>query len=92
MGDRVKFLAYCIEIYKDAKKISGKQAFSLFEEYGVLDYVMDCYGALHTTGSQYTINDIDEFIASRREALSHHNYDAVGSDREQQKDIGGCSI
>jgi hypothetical protein len=26
----------------------------------------DCYGALHTTGEQYTIEDIDEFIASRQ--------------------------
>ncbi|GHV28694.1 hypothetical protein FACS1894167_06440 [Synergistales bacterium] len=65
MRDEVKFLAYCIEIYKDAKKINGKQAFTLFEKYGVLDYVIDCYGALHTTGAQYTVNDIDGFIASR---------------------------
>ncbi|MDR1917139.1 MAG: DUF3791 domain-containing protein [Synergistaceae bacterium] len=65
MKDEVKFLAYCIEIYKDAKKISGKQVFALFEKYGVLDYVIDCYGALHTTGPQYTVNDIDGFIASR---------------------------
>jgi hypothetical protein len=65
MKDEVKFLAYCVEIYKDAKKISGKQVFSLFEQCGVLDYVMDCYGALHTTGPQYTVNDIDEFIAAQ---------------------------
>jgi hypothetical protein len=32
----------------------------------VMDYVLDYYGALHTTGAQYTIEDIDEFIASRK--------------------------
>jgi hypothetical protein len=66
MNDETKFMTYCIEIYKSAKKMTGKDVFNLFEKYGVLDYVIDCYGALHTTGAQYTIEDIDEFIASRR--------------------------
>jgi hypothetical protein len=66
MDDKTKFLAYCVEIYKSAKKMTGKEAFNLFEKHGVLDYVIDCYGALHTTGAQYVIEDIDEFMASRQ--------------------------
>jgi hypothetical protein len=66
MDDKTKFLVYCVEIYKSAKKMTGKDVFNLFEKYGVLDYVLDCYGALHTTGAQYTIEDIDAFIASRQ--------------------------
>jgi hypothetical protein len=69
MDDETKvlaFLAYCVEIYKRAKNMTGRDVFNLFEKYGVLDYVTDCYGALHTTGAQYTIEDIDEFIASRK--------------------------
>jgi hypothetical protein len=69
MDDETKFLvflAYCVEIYKSAKNMTGRDVFNLFEKYGVLDYVTDCYGALHTTGAQYTIEDIDEFIASRK--------------------------
>jgi hypothetical protein len=59
-------MAYCVELYKSAKKMTGKEVFNLFEKYDVLDYVINCYGALHTTGAQYTIEDIDEFIASRK--------------------------
>jgi hypothetical protein len=66
MDDKTKFMAYCVEIYKSAKKMTGKEVFNLFEKYGVLDYVIDCYSALHTTGAQYTVEDIDEFIASRQ--------------------------
>jgi hypothetical protein len=66
MNDEIKFMAYCIEIYKSAKKMTGKEVFNLFEKYGVLDYILDCFGALHTTGAQYTIEDIDEFIAARK--------------------------
>ncbi|MDR1133817.1 MAG: DUF3791 domain-containing protein [Synergistaceae bacterium] len=58
-------MAYCVEIYKNAKKMTGKNVFNLFEKYGVLGYVIDCYGALHTIGAQYTIEGIGEFIASR---------------------------
>jgi hypothetical protein len=61
------FLAYCIESYKTAKRYTGKQVISLFDRYGVLDYIIDCTGALHTTGEQYIIQDIDEYIAARAE-------------------------
>ncbi|MDR2841259.1 MAG: DUF3791 domain-containing protein [Paludibacter sp.] len=62
MNDKTKFLAYCIEIYRRAKGLTGKQVYLLFVKFGVLNYVIDAYGALHTTGSQYTIDDIDKFI------------------------------
>jgi hypothetical protein len=69
MGEQASFLIYCLEIYKTAKKLSGKEVIALFEKCGVIDYVTDCYGALHTTGSQYTINGIDEFIEEQKKAL-----------------------
>jgi hypothetical protein len=66
MDETTPFLIYCLEIYKTAKNLTGKQVVELFEQYGVMDYLIDCYGALHTTGAQYTIEDIDEFIAVRQ--------------------------
>ncbi len=30
---------------------------------------MDCYGALHTTGTNYIINDIDLYIEERQVAV-----------------------
>jgi hypothetical protein len=63
MSNELKFLAYCVEIYKSAKKMSGEAAYSLFEKYNALDYIKECYGALHTTSAQYTIDNIDEFIS-----------------------------
>jgi hypothetical protein len=62
MNNKTKFLAYCIEIYRNAKGLTGKQTYMLFAKFDVLNYVIDCYGALHTTGPQYTIDDIDKFI------------------------------
>lgn len=62
MSSELKFLAFCVEIYKNAKKINGKEAFAIFEKYNVLNYIKECYGALHTTSSQYIVDNIDEFI------------------------------
>jgi hypothetical protein len=37
----------------------------LFEKFKVLDYIIACYGALHTTGGKYIVEDIDLFIGAR---------------------------
>ena len=62
MAAELKFLAFCIEIYKSAKKISGAEAYNIFAKNNVFDYIKECYGALHTTSSQYIVDNIDEFI------------------------------
>ena len=61
-----KFLVYCIEIYKSAYKISGKEVVQTFSQYGILDYIVKCYGALHTTGPEYIIEDIASFIEEQK--------------------------
>jgi hypothetical protein len=38
----------------------------LFSQYKILDYLVDCYGALHTTGPEYIIEDIVGLIEERR--------------------------
>lgn len=63
MVDKLNFIVYCIEEYKYAKGMCGKDVISLFNRCGVLDYIRDYYDALHTTGSQYIIDDIDGLIA-----------------------------
>jgi len=62
---KVWFLSLCIEIYKQAKGMSGQEAFNYLSENGAVDYIIDCADALHTTGHLYIINSIDEFIFSR---------------------------
>ena len=63
-----KFLVYCLETYKAAKNMTGKQVIDIFKHYGVTDYVLSCYEALHTTGAKYIIEDIDLFIEARQAA------------------------
>jgi len=67
MENVTKFLVYCIEIYKTAKKLNGKQVIQLFNQFGILDFIVRCYGALHTTGPEYIIEDISGYIEEQRQ-------------------------
>lgn len=69
MSRQGDFLVYCIEQYKSAKSLSGKQVSELFSQYQVWDYIYSCFEALHTTGANYIVEDIDLYIEARRAAL-----------------------
>ncbi|MEN6620833.1 MAG: DUF3791 domain-containing protein [Smithella sp.] len=65
MSKNLPFLVYCIEDYKTQKRMTGRAPMELFKKYGVQNYIYDCYDALHTTGPNYIVNDIDNFIRER---------------------------
>ena len=69
MSEADKFLIYCIEMYRRAKHISGRDAYELFRSTNADDYVRRSYGALHTTGEQYILADIDGYISSKESRL-----------------------
>ena len=62
MSRQGDFLIYCTEQYKTAKNLTGKQVSALFSRYRVWDYIYSCFEALHTTGANYIVEDIDLFI------------------------------
>jgi hypothetical protein len=70
MSQRGNFLIYCIEQYKSAKDLTGKQVSELFTRYNVWDYIYSCFEALHTTGEKYIVEDIDQYIEARRLELA----------------------
>lgn len=61
-----KFLSYCTERYKSAKGLTGQQVSELFTRYRVWEYIYSCFEALHTTGENYIIEDIDLYIEARQ--------------------------
>ena len=70
MDEITPFIVYCIEEYKTAENLSGKEVIELFNRYHVLDYIRAFYTSLHTTGRQYIVNDIKLFIRSRQSSSS----------------------
>lgn len=66
MSREGNFMIYCVEQYKSAKKLNGKQVSELFNRYQVWDYIYSCFEALHTTGVNYIVEDIDLYIEARQ--------------------------
>lgn len=66
MDKTTRFMVFCIEEYKKSEKLSGKQVMILFNKFRVLDYIISYYEALHTTGIQYIVEDINLYIDARK--------------------------
>ncbi len=66
MSETARFKVFCLERYKNEHRMKGGEAFRLFKEYGVLDYLGAFYDVLHSFGDKYIVADIDEFIAARQ--------------------------
>ena len=62
MSGNAEFIAYCLEEYKAAKGMTGKEVITLFKQYNIIDYIVSCYGALHTMGGLAITEDIDSLI------------------------------
>ena len=70
MSKETAFTVFCLENYKMHRNLSGKQVLTLFDRYGVFDYIREFYDVLHTTGYNYINNDIDIYLKSRGYTLS----------------------
>ena len=60
--EKLYFLSCCVEAYKMRHGMSGEAVFTLFDEKGVTQYLMEYYDVLHTQGEKWIVADIDEFI------------------------------
>ena len=69
MSKEGNFLIFCIEQYKSAKNLNGKQVMEIFRKYRISEYIVSCFEALHTTGTNYIIEDIDLYIEARQAVL-----------------------
>ena len=68
MSKEGHFLIFCIEQYKSAKKLTGRQVVNLFSKYRVSEYIISCFEALHTAGANYIVEYIDLYIEARNPA------------------------
>ncbi len=67
MSEQLRFKVFCVEEYKTAHGLKGRDAVRLFRQYGVLDYIGEFFDILHSYGGNYIVQDIDQFIQSRQE-------------------------
>ncbi|MCT4617879.1 MAG: DUF3791 domain-containing protein [Marinisporobacter sp.] len=66
MDKMIDFTVFCLESYKRAHNLTGKDALKVFDDYKVFDYIKSFYDVLHSTGQEYIVKDIDMYIHSRK--------------------------
>ena len=66
MDKIIDFKVFCLESYKLAHNLTGKEALKVFRDNNVFDYIQSFYDVLHSTGQDYIVEDIDVFIKSRQ--------------------------
>lgn len=60
------FLSFCIEQYKNAKKISGRESMEILDNSGALDYLEKCYEPIHTQSPQWILQEIEDYLNSHK--------------------------
>lgn len=62
-NDRLYFVSFCIEQYKQHAGISGEQAAELLFRSGIAEYLNDHFDVLHTQSRQWLMEEIDNRLA-----------------------------
>lgn len=70
--DHVKFEVFCMEIYRTAKKLSGRELIDFFDRYKVFDFIERCGDVLHCQCEADIITDIDEYIRNRADSKAEN--------------------
>ena len=62
MLKHMDFVVYCIEEYRNAKKLTGRQVIAIFNKYRVYDFIESSYDALHTYGGDEIAWNISQYM------------------------------
>lgn len=57
------FLSFCIEQYKHAHSLGGRQAMEKLAASGTLDYLATCYESIHTQSPEWIMEEIEDYMS-----------------------------
>lgn len=60
------FKVFCLENYREQKKVTAKEALLLFSSYGVFDFLYDNFEMLHTQDTEYILDTITTYISKKK--------------------------
>ena len=64
---KLEFVSFCIEQYKMATKQTGCKVEQLFQQRGVIDFLIDNYEVLHTQSAQFIQEEIVEYLNNHQQ-------------------------
>lgn len=67
---KMEFVSFCIEEFKVRHQINGGAVAELFDQTGVLDFLLEGWDVLHTQGKDYVQETIERFLRKEKEKIS----------------------
>lgn len=64
---KLEFVSFCIEQYKMATNSTGRDVEQMFQQMGVIEFLLEHYEVLHTQGEQAILNEIDEYLKNHQQ-------------------------
>ena len=64
---KLEFVAFCIEQYKKAANMGGREVEQLFSKRGVITFLIDNYEVLHTQSAQFIQEEIVEYLNNHQQ-------------------------
>lgn len=65
MAHTTRFVVFCLEAYKRAEGLSGRQSAELFVSHGVTGYLREGYDVLHSLGESALVEDVRKYLQVR---------------------------
>ena len=59
---RLTYFAFALEIFKEHKGISGREAYMQLRETGADSYIYDLYEILHVHGNEYLLDELESYF------------------------------
>lgn len=64
--DVAYFIAFCIELYKNAKGMAGGDVARLFTETDLTDFLVANFDSIHSQSPQWILEEINEYLSINR--------------------------
>ena len=64
---KLEFVSFCIEQYKKAANMGGREVEQLFSKRGVITFLIDNYEVLHTQSAQFIQEEIVEYLNNHQQ-------------------------
>jgi hypothetical protein len=61
MDERVKYLLFCMETYKQQRNLTGAEMYEVFKRYNFIGYIMDLFELFHIQGTRRLMEELDEY-------------------------------
>ena len=68
MTKEQKYLLFCIEVYKQHRRMTGAETYAKFKKYRFDEYILELYDLLHLNGTQSLLLELDEYQAAQDKA------------------------